>query len=80
MTSLKNRVALVTAGSRGLGAEIVRQLAAQGSDVALTYLEDSSAAHDLIKELEGAGRKAIAIQADASDFVRAQEVVDQVLG
>jgi 3-oxoacyl-[acyl-carrier protein] reductase len=79
MTNLKRRVALVTAGSRGLGAEIVRQMAAQGCDPAFTYLQDSSAAAELISEVERVGQRAIAIQADASDFARAQEAVRQVI-
>ena len=79
MTSLKRRVALVTAGSRGLGAEIVRQMAAQGCDTAFTYLQDSSAAAEVISEVERFGQRAIAIQADAGDFARAQEAVDQVI-
>jgi 3-oxoacyl-[acyl-carrier protein] reductase len=80
MTSLKNRVALVTAGSRGLGAEIVRQLADNGADVAFTYLQDSAAADNLVKELAGRGRKAVAIQADAADFARAKEAIDRTIG
>src|SRR5438128_12358579 len=79
MISLNNRVALVTAGSRGLGAEVVRQLAVQGTDVAFTYLQDSSAADNLIAEIEGLGRKALAIQADAGDFAKAKETVNTVV-
>src|SRR2546430_2725985 len=79
MISLTDRVALVTAGSRGLGAEVVRQLAGQGADVAFTYLQDSSAADSLVAEIEGSGRKALAIRADASDFVKAKETVNTVI-
>ena len=79
MTNLKNRVALVTAGSRGLGAEIVRQLATAGADVAFTYLQNSSAANDLTTEVENLGQKSFAIQADAGEFAKAHEVVAKVI-
>ena len=72
------RTALVTAGSRGLGAEIARELAAEGANVAVTYATDEQAAEALAAELEAQGGKAISIKADARDFVRAQEVVHQV--
>ncbi len=79
MIDLKNQVALVTAGARGLGAEVVRELAAHEADVAFTYLQNSSAAADLVSEVENLGRKSISIQADASDFSRAKEVVSEVV-
>ena len=72
---MKGHTALVTAGSRGLGAEIVRDLARAGYDVAFTYLEDADAADSVVKEVEAIGQKAIAIQANAADFARAKEVV-----
>lgn len=78
MSGLEGKVGLVTAGSRGLGAEIVRQLAAAGADVAFTYLRDDAAAGDLVAELEREGRRALALRADASDFARAGDVVDEV--
>lgn len=79
MIDLKNQVALVTAGARGLGAEIVRELAAQGADVAFTYLQNSSAAKDLVGVVENIGRKGFPIQADAGDFSRAREVITEVV-
>ena len=72
-------VALVTAGSRGLGAEIVLELARQGADVAFTYLKDRDAAGSLVTELTNMGRRGFAIQADARDYRLAHEVVDQVV-
>ncbi len=71
-------VALVTGGSRGLGAEIVRTLARDGFDVAFTYVEDADAAKKLVKEIEGIKRKALMIQADAADFSLAHSVIDEV--
>jgi 3-oxoacyl-[acyl-carrier protein] reductase len=79
MSDLAERVALVTGGSRGLGAEIARQLAARGADVAITYQRDKQAAEGLVAEIEATGRRALALQADARDFQRAQEVVTAAL-
>ncbi|OGL21709.1 MAG: hypothetical protein A3G44_16410 [Candidatus Rokubacteria bacterium RIFCSPLOWO2_12_FULL_73_47] len=78
MTDLRGRVALVTAGSRGLGAEVARQLAARGADVAVTYVQDAAAGRALAAELEAHGRRGLALRADARDFARAQEVVAEV--
>jgi 3-oxoacyl-[acyl-carrier protein] reductase len=78
VTDLNGRVALVTGGSRGLGAEIVRQLAGQGADVAFTYLQDTAAAEAMMNELQTLGRRSLAVQADARDFQKAQQVVAEV--
>lgn len=75
---LEGRVALVTGGSRGLGAEIVRQLAAAGADVAFTYVRDSGSARKVAKRVEQLGRRALAIRADAANFKRAQKVAHEV--
>lgn len=72
------KVALVTGGSRGLGAEIVRTLAKEGWDIAFTYVEDEDAAKTLVKEIEGMKRKALMIQADAADFSLAHSVIAEV--
>lgn len=73
--SLAGRASLVTGGSRGLGAAIVRELAGQGSDVAFTYVSDKAAARRLVAEITAMGRTAVALAADASDYDRAAEVV-----
>lgn len=72
------KIALVTAGSRGLGAEIVRSLARAGNDVAFTYVEHRADAEALVKEIKAMGRGAMAVQADAADFVRAHAIVKMV--
>jgi 3-oxoacyl-[acyl-carrier protein] reductase len=66
MSKLK-KVALVTGGSRGIGAAIAKRLAADGANVAITYVKDASAASAVVKAIELGGGKAIAIQADAAD-------------
>jgi len=67
MSVLENKTALVTGGSRGIGAGIVRKLAQDGADVAFTYVSGKEQAEALVKEVEAIGRKAFAIQADSAD-------------
>jgi NAD(P)-dependent dehydrogenase (short-subunit alcohol dehydrogenase family) len=65
--SLAGRIALVTGGSRGVGAGIARGLAQAGGAVALTYRRDAAAAEGVVKDIRGAGGKAVAVQADANE-------------
>jgi 3-oxoacyl-[acyl-carrier protein] reductase len=67
MSKLKEKVALVTGGSRGIGAAIAKRLASEGAAVAITYTKGADAASSVVKEIEKAGGKAIAIQADATN-------------
>ena len=67
MSKLANKVALVTGGSRGIGAAVAKRLAADGANVAITYAKDAKAASAVVKAIARAGQKAIAIQADAID-------------
>lgn len=64
---LSGKKALVTGGSRGIGAGVVRRLAADGAAVAFTYVQAKDTAEALVAEIAAAGGKAVAIQADAAD-------------
>jgi 3-oxoacyl-[acyl-carrier protein] reductase len=64
---LSNKVALVTGGSRGIGAAICQKLAAQGAQVAVNYSSSADAAHQLVDQIRANGGKAISIKADMSD-------------
>src|SRR6202000_3419151 len=77
MSKLAQKVALVTGGSRGIGAAITKRLAADGASVAFTYAKDASAASAVVKEIELNGGKAIAIQADATDVKAVEAAVEK---
>ncbi len=66
MSNLNGKVALVTGGSRGIGAAIAKHLAKQGATIAITYTKGEQAAAAVVKEIEAAGGKALALQADAA--------------
>src|ERR1700732_510721 len=74
---LAQKAALVTGGSRGIGAAIAKRLAADGASVAITYAKDASAASAVVKEIELNGGKAIAIQADATDVKAVEAAVEK---
>jgi 3-oxoacyl-[acyl-carrier protein] reductase len=73
--SLENRVALVTGGSRGIGRAIALELAACGAAVVVNYNKSPEAAEEVVKQIQAAGGKAAAHQADVSDFKQAEALV-----
>src|SRR5579864_8172542 len=78
MEVLTNRIALVTGGSRGIGAAIVVALARAGTDVAVNYRERADAAKALCAEINRRGRKAIAVQADVSVAADVKRIIKEV--
>jgi len=78
-TKLEGKIALVTGGSRGIGAAIAKRLADDGANVAITYAKAADAATSVIAEIERAGGKAIAIQADAADAAACKAAVEKAV-
>jgi 3-oxoacyl-[acyl-carrier protein] reductase len=76
---LSGKSALVTGGSRGIGRAIAHRLAVQGADVAFSYRGNEAAANEAAAEIEGLGRKALAVQGDVSDPESAEAVVKAAL-
>jgi len=64
---LENKVALVTGGSRGIGAAIALKLAEEGATVALTYAKSAAAAEEIVKKIKSRGGRAMALQADSAN-------------
>jgi NAD(P)-dependent dehydrogenase (short-subunit alcohol dehydrogenase family) len=76
---LTGKVALVTGGSRGLGAATVRLLAEQGADVGFTYVSSDEQAQAVVDEVRGKGGKAAAFKSDQADMSRAPALIDDVV-
>jgi 3-oxoacyl-[acyl-carrier protein] reductase len=77
---LAGKVALVTGGSRGIGAEIVRRLAAEGADVGFTYHTGKDEAEQVAAQVRGLGRRVLAVQADLAEATAAVTVMEAVVG
>lgn len=76
---LSGKVALVTGGSRGIGAATARALAAEGADVVITYAHSAARAYTVVADIEAAGGRGLALDADHGDEAAAQWVVSAVL-
>src|SRR5260370_26016965 len=76
---LSGKVALVTGGSRGIGAGIVKRLAREGAAVAFTYAASHDKAEQVAESIEGEGGRALAIQADSADAAAVRGAIDQTV-
>jgi 3-oxoacyl-[acyl-carrier protein] reductase len=77
--SLEGKIALVTGGSRGIGAAVARRLAGQGATVAISYTAQAAKAEAVVADIIGAGGQAVAFQADQADLAQVQRLVDAVV-
>src|SRR6185312_8536046 len=75
---LKDKVAIVTGGSRGIGRGIVKAFAAEGAKVAVVYRGNQAAADNLVKEVKEAGGTALAVQCDVSNAAAVEQAVERV--
>jgi 3-oxoacyl-[acyl-carrier protein] reductase len=79
MGDLTGRVALVTGGSRGIGAAIARRLAGDGADVAVTYLASAERATEVVRSIEKEGRRGLAVRADSADPAAVTAAVERTV-
>jgi acetoacetyl-CoA reductase len=79
MIQLEGKVAIVTGGSKGIGAAITRELANHGVKVVVNYNSSKEAAENLAKEIENNGGEALTVQADVSQYEQATEIVERTI-
>ncbi|MHA6762585.1 SDR family NAD(P)-dependent oxidoreductase [Streptacidiphilus sp. PAMC 29251] len=77
MDKNEGKVALVTGGSRGIGAAVAVRLAREGADVVLTYERDAKSAAKVVDQIRAEGRRALAIKADSADVAAVTGAVDE---
>jgi 3-oxoacyl-[acyl-carrier protein] reductase len=76
--SLRNRVALITGGSRGIGKGIAVRMAQDGARVAIAYRSNKTAAQQTLRQLQTSGADCVAVETDISDAARAEQLVRTV--
>ncbi|MBK9149791.1 MAG: 3-oxoacyl-[acyl-carrier-protein] reductase [Saprospiraceae bacterium] len=79
MGLLSGKTALITGGSRGIGEAIVRKFAAEGADIAFTYISSETKAMELEAGVSAPGNKVKAYKSDASDYQQAEDIINKVL-
>lgn len=77
--ALRGKVALITGGSRGLGAATAEALANQGADVAISYVASADKAEALVARLQRKGVRSISIRSDQADMASARPLIDRVV-
>lgn len=79
MALLKDKKALITGGSQGIGAAIALEFARQGADVAITYMGDPNPAKKIADEITALGRNNFSEESDVSDFSESESVINRVI-
>ncbi|HQR38142.1 MAG TPA: 3-oxoacyl-ACP reductase family protein [Blastocatellia bacterium] len=79
MADLSGKVALVTGGSRGIGAAIARRLADEGAAVAITYTSAPEKADEVVRGIEANGGRALAVRADSADAEAVRNAVSETV-
>lgn len=77
---LTGKTAIVTGGNQGIGRGIALRFAEEGADVAFCYLGNNAGADEVVAQVTGKGRKALAVEADLADTAKAKAFVDRVFG
>ncbi len=76
---LAGKTAFVTGGARGIGAAIVKRLAADGASVVFTYVSAQSKADELVQEIQSSGGQAVAIRANSADFDALKAAIQETI-
>ena len=76
---VEGKVFIVTGGTRGIGRGIVTELASRGAKIAFTYATQERLAAELVEELRKEGKEAVSFEADAKDFEKAKEVIEETV-
>ena len=78
MTSLKNKVALITGSTSGLGKAIAERYASLGADIVINYPKDRASADEVLSNIKGSRANAIAVQADITRVAELTRMFEEV--